>query len=265
MEDFKDGLKLQLKEIDGLINKSNKTLSRLEGLPDVKILTSKSNGCHQYYFLDKESGQRKYAKKEEITILKKLAQRDYETVINKKLCANRKYLEKFLNHYDVESINNFYSKMSKARQELVVPLIETDELYIEKWKSQTYTPMPFWDDTEFYSNNGVRVRSKSELIIANLLEQYDVPYKYEMPLSLDENGIVRPDFIALNVRLRSEYVWEHLGMMDNEEYANKNLAKVNSYIQNGFIPGKNMILSFESLRCPISSQNIKKIIESYLL
>ena len=73
-------------------------------------------------------------------------------------------------------------------------------------------PMPFWDDTEFYSNNGVRVRSKSELIIANLLEQYDVPYKYEMPLSLDENGIVRPDFIALNVRLRSEYVWEHLGM-----------------------------------------------------
>ncbi len=104
MEDFKDRLKLQLKEIDGLINKSNKTLSRLEGLPDVKILTSKSNGCHQYYFLDKESGQRKYAKKEEITILKKLAQRDYEKVINKKLCANRKYLEKFINHYDVESI-----------------------------------------------------------------------------------------------------------------------------------------------------------------
>lgn len=265
MEDYKEKLELQLKEIDGLLAKSNKTLSRLDGLPDARVDISKSNGLDQYYMLDRESGKRKYVKREDMRIVKKLAQRDYEKVINKKLCANRKYLEKFVNHYDVESINNFYSKMSKARQKLVVPLIETDELYIERWKSLSYTPMPIIDDTEFYSNNGVRVRSKSELIIANLLEQYGVPYKYEMPLALDGIGIVRPDFITLNVRLRSEYVWEHLGMMDNEDYANKNVAKINSYTQNGYIPGKNMIISFESSRCPISSQNIKAIIESYLL
>lgn len=265
MEDYKEKLELQLKEIDGLLAKSNKTLSRLDGLPDARVDISKSNGLDQYYILDRESGKRKYVKREDMRIVRKLAQRDYEKVINKKLCETRKYLEKFVNHYDVESINNFYSKMSKARQKLVVPLIETDELYIERWKSLSYTPMPIIDDTEFYSNNGVRVRSKSELIIANLLEQYGVPYKYEMPLALDGIGIVRPDFITLNVRLRSEYVWEHLGMMDNEGYANKNVAKINSYTQNGYIPGKNMIISFESSRCPISSQNIKAIIESYLL
>ena len=52
---------------------------------------------------------------------------------------------------------------------------------------------------EFYSNSGVRVRSKSELIIANMLEKYGIPYRYEYPLLLNGNDLVRPDFLCLNI------------------------------------------------------------------
>ena len=40
--------------------------------------------------------------------------------------------------------------------------------------------------TEFYTRKGERVRSKSELIIAEELQRYQVPYLYEKPLELKE-------------------------------------------------------------------------------
>ena len=126
--------------------------------------------------------------------------------------------------------------------------------------------MPFVDQAyDFYSNNGVRVRSKSELIIANMLEQNGIPYRYEYPIVLKDGKNVRPDFLCLNIRTRREYVWEHFGMMDNIAYANKNIAKIQAYEQNGFLAGKNMIMTFESSVTPISSSTIKQMIEEYLL
>lgn len=38
------------------------------------------------------------------------------------------------------------------------------------------------------------MRSKSEVIIANMLFEADIPYEYEKELSLGEDGIFIPDF-----------------------------------------------------------------------
>ena len=148
---------------------------------------------------------------------------------------------------------------------LVKPLFDDDDNFIANWKAEEYAPMGFNDNTEFYSNDGVRVRSKSELIIANLLEQYGVPYKYEKPIVLEGLGQVRPDFVCLNLRTRKEFIWEHFGMMDNAAYANKNISKLNSYQQNGYYVGKNMIATFESSVTTINSRNLKGIIEEWLM
>ena len=119
--------------------------------------------------------------------------------------------------------------------------------------------------TEFFSNDGIRVRSKSELIIANMLEQNGIPYRYEYPLMLKDMGTVRPDFTCLNIRTRKEYIWEHFGMMDNIAYANKNIVKIESYEQSGYYLGKNMIMTFETSQHAISSNIIKAMIEEYLV
>ena len=63
--------------------------------------------------------------------------------------------------------------------------------------------------------SGQMVRSKSEVIIANLLTQYNIPFAYEKILEAN-NVRFSPDF-TIKVKDKT-YYWEHLGMLDLEQY-----------------------------------------------
>ena len=264
MEDYRGELEEQLKVINTLVDSVRKNNIRLEEVPDYLIRINKSNGCYQYHLVNKQTNEKKYVKSKEVPNLKKIAQKQYNQKVYEELLKMKSSLEIFLKNYDVNKIDQLYNKMSEGRKRLINPIIETDEIYINNWLEDEYETMTFFGETEFYTNKGVRVRSKSELIIANFLEEFAIPYKYEKPIILKGIGQVRPDFICLNTRIRKEYLWEHFGMMDDADYANKNVIKLNAYHQNGFYPGKNMITSFETSKQPISSRIIKNIIQQYL-
>lgn len=64
---------------------------------------------------------------------------------------------------------------------------------------------------------GDMVRSKSEVIIANLLHERGIPFMYEKPLIAKDGTMYLPDF---TVTFRGEeYYWEHVGMLDDTNYA----------------------------------------------
>lgn len=72
--------------------------------------------------------------------------------------------------------------------------------------------------------SGDMVRSKSEVIIANLLHQASVPFTYEEPLYAEDGSFFLPDF-TLRVG-GEEYFWEHWGMLSDEGYsAHRNQKK----------------------------------------
>ncbi|MBR5376348.1 MAG: hypothetical protein IK139_03635 [Lachnospiraceae bacterium] len=265
MDNYRKMLEQQLKEIEGMLARSNKNLENYKDLPDQRIDIGRSNGCDQYYWVDDQTKKRRYAGKNEMEMVKKAVQRDYEKAVNKKLDKCHSHLKRLVMHYDISEIDRVYTRMSDARKKLVIPIAEPAELIIKKWKEVSYEPMGFDTETAtFLSDNGVRVRSKSELIIANALEKKAVPYRYEYPLDLKGFGIIRPDFFCLNPFTGKEYVWEHFGMMDNIAYANRNVSKIEAYIRNGFLQGKNMIMTFETSQHPLSSNIIKTMIEQYL-
>lgn len=60
------------------------------------------------------------------------------------------------------------------------------------------------------------VRSKSEVIIANLLHQNNIEFEYERRLQAIDGSYYLPDFTIMH-RGR-EYYWEHLGMLDIPKY-----------------------------------------------
>lgn len=62
------------------------------------------------------------------------------------------------------------------------------------------------------------VRSKSEVIIANMLHDREIPYKYECPLFASDGTFYLPDFTI--IWQGEEYYWEHLGLMEKDEYKN---------------------------------------------
>jgi hypothetical protein len=77
-------------------------------------------------------------------------------------------------------------------------------------------------------------------------------------------GIVYPDFTLLKVCTREEIYWEHLGMMDDPNYVHKALNKINTYIRNGYIPGKNLLLTFESKAIPLNMRNVESQLRAIL-
>jgi superfamily I DNA/RNA helicase len=63
---------------------------------------------------------------------------------------------------------------------------------------------------------GVKVRSKSEVIIANMLHERKIPFEYEKPLLPPDGSSFLPDF-TININGYTWY-WEHLGMLENSDY-----------------------------------------------
>lgn len=65
--------------------------------------------------------------------------------------------------------------------------------------------------------SGDLVRSKSEVIVANILFDNHIPFEYEKMLYAPDGSCFLPDF-TINWK-GIEYYWEHLGLLDEEQYS----------------------------------------------
>lgn len=75
--------------------------------------------------------------------------------------------------------------------------------------------------------SGDMVRSKSELVIANLLHERDVPFAYEVLLRAPDGTMYLPDF---TITWRGEtWFWEHWGMMSSDAYQEHRKRKIAWY------------------------------------
>ena len=75
----------------------------------------------------------------------------------------------------------------------------------------------FMEERLIHKQRGEAVRSKSEVIIANLLHSKGINYLYEEPLEAD--GVVKfPDFTIPDADTGETYYWEHLGMLTVPAY-----------------------------------------------
>ena len=69
------------------------------------------------------------------------------------------------------------------------------------------------------------MRSKSEVIIANLLHANRINYRYEEPLEV--GGLTKlPDFTIVDDNTGERYYWEHLGMLSDGAYRRRWEEKV---------------------------------------
>ena len=73
--------------------------------------------------------------------------------------------------------------------------------------------------------------------------------------------MVYSDFTCLRKCDRKEIIWEHFGMMTDPTYAKNAVRKIEMYEKNGYIPGKNIIYTFESAECPLNTLCTDKIVE----
>ena len=229
-------------------------------------IINKWNKYQYYHRINPSENMGKYIPPKDRPLAVRLAQKGYDKKLLEALTGQQKAIEKFIKDYDPDAAIEVYEKLSAPRKELVTPEFLSNEEFIKQFLSEPYTRLGFKDtDPEFYTANGERVRSKSEILIADALRRHDVPYLCEYPVY--NNGVIfaAPDFKCLNKRLRKVYYWEHLGMLGDQDYADRNVKKMDKYILADDFDENRLILTFETDSHPLNTKVIEAKIRKYLL
>ncbi len=200
-----------------------------------------------------------YSKKDQAV---EIIQQQYYKKIYKSAMMEVKLLGKLQSFLENKAVEKVYESLGKAKQKVVTPIVQPQEKFIEAWISEEYTGKPFPENSpEYYTDRGERVRSKSEKIIADKLYREGIYYRYEYPLELPGWGVVYPDFTILDVENRRNIIYEHFGMMDDENYAGNAIAKVQRYASAGYHIGDNFFITMESSRNPLDSRTLDGVVQ----
>lgn len=261
---IKKQLEEYMEELDVSVQQTEKNLRRV---PEGKLILSRSNGSEQYYHKI-EQGQKKgtYIPTNNRNLAEALAQKDYDISLLKTLHRHKHQISRAIRTLPNEEIEDVYSKLPEARKKLIKTHTLTDEQYVEEWLKVSYSGKSFdSENTEIFTELGERVRSKSEKILADKFYTLGIPYRYEYPLKIKGYGLVYPDFVLLNITKRTEFYFEHFGMMDNPMYCQNAIKKIESYIKNHIYPGKNLLFTFETSQKPLDMRVVEQMLREYLL
>ena len=262
-----DTIQQKLEERLQLLKQTQKEVEKeTRRLPEGSLRISQKEKHIEYYATSEADNPGTYIPKDKMKLAAQLAQRTYNLRIIKLLEKEIRTLEAYFEETENgKAISNFYNNLCLPRRKLITPITLPDEQFIEEWQKVEWTGHPFSEDApQLFTTKGERVRSKSEVQIADSLNRFGIPYRYEYPLRLKNGMNIYPDFYCLNVRTRQELYWEHFGMMDNPEYAKNAVQKLQQYNSIQIIPGKNLIITMETSTSPLNVKYIEQQIKSYL-
>ncbi len=245
----------------------------LKNAPEGCLRIAKSNGVIQYY---KRTNPKdtigKYILAKDKPLAVELAQKDYDSKVLVSAQKELRLLNHTLKTYSKmhsrkQLAETIYGKFNVLWQALIKPVRQTDEMFAKKWQAASYKQKPFATDLpELFTARGERVRSKSEIIIADTLFRLKIPYRYECPLFLKNTDgskiTLYPDFTCLDLQTRREFYWEHFGMLDNPEYSEKAVQRLRLYERNNIIPSKNLIITTETSKQPVNPRQIERLVKN---
>lgn len=257
-------LNILKKTLDGLIVKCEKTDMKGE-----KAVVRTEKGQIRIYAKRKSDPNVRYLPKSNAQEIKVLAQRRYDIKLLEVAKAEKLQIERCLKVLEPEAdIETVFDSMPEALKPYITANEKTDTGYAQRWQNRVVAQAKRLEDDEGYKTmRGDVVRSKSEVIIADRLFKAGIPYRYEVsfPMKFEDLKNVYPDFQILKTSTKEEFFWEHLGMMDDPKYANAQLKKISGYARKGYIPGKNLLLTFESKERPLDTFCVDGLIETFLL
>ncbi len=255
-------LKKEVCELERIVEQAGK---QLQIAPKGFLRIKKKRGGVEYYHKieDVSTKNGRYLKKSEQSIAKGIVQRDYDAQILKMAEERLRAINRFIDIYDKTNLSKIYQKTNSYRRVLIDDAILPDEEYIKQWQAVEYVGKAFTDDSqEIITERGERVRSKSEKIIADKLYSLGIPYRYEYPLVLQGNVKLYPDFTILRMPERDEVYLEHLGMMDDSNYVDAVMFKLNTYEKSGIYVGVNLFLTYETGKRPINTKTLDGLLKN---
>lgn len=225
----------------------------------------KGNRCSYYQVMNRNGCQRKYIPARNISLAKALASRDYAAKLLRKLQAEKQALARYIKTLQRCQPEEVFTHMSHARQKLVSPLLVSDEMCAQMWENESYKQSTHKPEAKIYpTKKGDMVRSKSEVLFADMYYDMGIPYRYEEVLTLPNGETVAPDFTLWDKKRRRVMYHEHFGLIDDPTYRKSNLKKIDDYRRAGIYSSKNFITTFEGDGAVLNMKEIRTMIEDLM-
>ena len=250
--------------IQNRINKLNMLIDAktrdLENAPRGSIYASVSHGKAQFCHID---SKRTYIRSSDESLIYLLSQKKYDETVIKCAQKESKVLSSALNTLSfIKQPEEVFNETNPLIQPYVRPILLPDSAYRNIWETTPFRQKEPDPHSLFVTKKGEYVRSKSELLIANLLCDMNIPYRYEAELIL--SGIVyHPDFTILDLKHRREVYHEHLGLMDKPEYAISSIKKISVFQQNNILLHDRLFISMETKETPLDIAALAKEFERF--
>ena len=127
-----------------------------------------------------------------------------------------------------------------------------DDVCVREWEKKPDRQNPYHRERLIHETKcGIKVRSKSEMLIADTLFDHGLEYKNETKLRLEGRNYY-PDFEILHPKTRRIIWWEHLGKLADPGYVFENLDRIVVFGRNGIVVGDNLILTWETQEMPLT-------------
>lgn len=243
--------------------------ARLEKAPEGSLVINRKARTNSPGFYHVVPGKKKrmYLSETNRETIALLAQKEYDRkalrVIRKEVAA----IEQVLAYCDLKKAEDVLDSCREEKQAYINPVVMSDDAYRLQWLSQKYIQKQKREGDRLYpTERGDLVQSKSEGMQANYLFHHDYAYLYEKRVTLNDHGrrtYRYPDFTILDPVTREEVIFEHFGMVDQEDYfRNSFLDKLRLYLENGYVIGDNLLFTFETQEHPFSIDQFAKVLEA---
>ena len=205
---------------------------------------------------------RTYLSRDNFEFAQKLTRKKY-LILKKAALLEKKYILESKREDEPDKAEKAFQAFleNPAYSELLSATVAFSKMQLD-WSTQKYNSNPnYKEQLTFSCPSGHLVRSKSEVFIDMVLTMNGIPFRYECELKLGKY-LFYPDFTILNPNTNEFIYWEHLGRMDDFDYAKNAFNKVKFYHQHDIIPGLNLILTFESKNNPFSFSKAQAALET---
>ena len=204
----------------------------------------------------------KYIPKRDRELAQRLAHKRYLKLRLKRFRTEEKAIKSYLKIHNQNAGEKDLDLLTHPEyQKLLEPFVINTDEQLRNWMTATAPNTSLHPEHLVHNTDAGNVmRSKSESMIETALLKHRIPFRYEETMRLG-NEVVCPDFVTLHPGTGEIIIWEHAGKLDDKEYLEKFLIKLQNYIANNYIPFVNLIITCETSKSPLTTERIEDIIE----
>ncbi len=231
----------------------------LDRMPEGHLLCAKNGKYYKYYQSD---GHRQiYVTKKNMKLIQALAKKEYLShqliECKQKVVALQLYLDAS------ETFSKTSLLLTEPYSSLLSEYFSVTSHALDEWMMEDYPANTKYQEQLIHKTvSGHLVRSKSEALIAMVLYNHRIPFRYEASLQIGE-ATIYPDFTIRHPKTGEYFYWEHFGMMDDSNYSKNTFSKLQYYNSFGIIPSIQLITTYETSKHPLDVLMLEKLVEQY--